>query len=211
MKFEQYHKLALRTAKDMGSAELNLWHAGVGLMTEVGELLDAYKRAIIYGKELDKVNALEEIGDMMWYLNLWIHHHGIDFSTVTARDLADVGDDLKPQATRDYVKAYPQIALTMNLTAAVYCLFTVPIDVARVNSLDTGTIAQQARRLATATAGYTFALLGQVAQDLGGTVEACMEANIAKLAKRYGDKYTDLAAINRDTTAERGILNATLS
>ena len=34
------------------------------------------------------------------------------------------------------------------------------------------------------------------------------EVNIAKLAKRYGDKYSDYAAINRDIDAERAVLEA---
>ena len=34
------------------------------------------------------------------------------------------------------------------------------------------------------------------------------EVNIAKLAKRYGDKYSDYAAVNRDIDAERAVLEA---
>ena len=34
-----------------------------GVVGEIGELMDAYKRHIAYGKELDRINVLEEIGD----------------------------------------------------------------------------------------------------------------------------------------------------
>jgi NTP pyrophosphatase (non-canonical NTP hydrolase) len=44
-----------------------LIHAFLGLSSEVGELADALKKHIIYGKALDEINVLEEIGDLSWY------------------------------------------------------------------------------------------------------------------------------------------------
>jgi NTP pyrophosphatase (non-canonical NTP hydrolase) len=41
------------------------------------------------------------------------------------------------------------------------------------------------------------------------TLEAEMERNIAKLAKRYPGKYTDEAALNRNLDAEREVLEKT--
>lgn len=45
-----------------------LFHFFVGIATESGELLDALKKSVIYGKTLDKVNLKEELGDVMWYV-----------------------------------------------------------------------------------------------------------------------------------------------
>jgi len=45
-----------------------LLHASVGLNTEQAELQDAIKKYLIYGKSLDRVNAIEELGDIMWYV-----------------------------------------------------------------------------------------------------------------------------------------------
>lgn len=42
-------------------------HALMGLVTEVGELLDARKKTYIYGNDFDVVNFAEEIGDLYWY------------------------------------------------------------------------------------------------------------------------------------------------
>lgn len=39
----------------------------IGISTEAGELLDAYKKHFAYGKPLDIVNVAEEIGDQLWY------------------------------------------------------------------------------------------------------------------------------------------------
>jgi NTP pyrophosphatase (non-canonical NTP hydrolase) len=48
--------------------DAHLLHMILGLSGEVGELLDALKKAIIYRKELDIVNAVEELGDIEFYL-----------------------------------------------------------------------------------------------------------------------------------------------
>lgn len=42
-------------------------HACLGLMSETGEIADALKKHIIYGKELDVINLMEESGDLSWY------------------------------------------------------------------------------------------------------------------------------------------------
>lgn len=64
-----------------------LLHAGIGLSTEGGEFLDALKKHIFYGKELDRVNLSEEIGDIFWYLAIACDELGIEFETVMARNI----------------------------------------------------------------------------------------------------------------------------
>jgi NTP pyrophosphatase (non-canonical NTP hydrolase) len=49
---------------------VRLLHGAMGLSTEANELLDALKKTIFYGKELDEVNIKEEIGDCLWYIAL---------------------------------------------------------------------------------------------------------------------------------------------
>lgn len=46
----------------------NLWHHMTGVATEVGELFDAVKKFVIYNKEFDYDNAVEELGDIEFYL-----------------------------------------------------------------------------------------------------------------------------------------------
>lgn len=50
--------------------------------------------------------------------------------------------------------------------------------------------------------------IGIMSDELGVSLEEIMEKNIAKLKKRYGDKFTEEAALNRDIDAERAILDA---
>src|SRR5262245_54651403 len=54
-------------------------HAIFGLLTEIGELTDQFKRHIFYQAPLDLSNANEEVGDVLWYLAIMMDHVGIDF------------------------------------------------------------------------------------------------------------------------------------
>lgn len=45
-----------------------LLHAAIGMTTESGEFIDAIKKYLFYGKQLDKTNLKEEIGDLLWYI-----------------------------------------------------------------------------------------------------------------------------------------------
>lgn len=49
---------------------VRLLHAAIGLCTESGEIQDQIKKHLFYGKPLDKVNMIEELGDIMWYVGV---------------------------------------------------------------------------------------------------------------------------------------------
>lgn len=65
-----------------------LLHAGMGLSTEAGEFLDALKKHIFYGKELDRVNLAEEMGDVFWYCAIVSSELGINFEEVMEKNIA---------------------------------------------------------------------------------------------------------------------------
>jgi|LSQX01.2.fsa_nt_gb NTP pyrophosphatase (non-canonical NTP hydrolase) len=44
------------------------WHMASALQGEAGELFDAIKKFVIYGKDLDRENVVEELGDMEFYM-----------------------------------------------------------------------------------------------------------------------------------------------
>lgn len=46
----------------------HLLHMAVGISGEAGELLDAVKKAAIYVKPIDRVNVIEELGDLEFYM-----------------------------------------------------------------------------------------------------------------------------------------------
>lgn len=47
-----------------------LLHGAIGAAGEVGEILDAVKKSLFYGRPLDEANLREEVGDVLWYLAL---------------------------------------------------------------------------------------------------------------------------------------------
>ncbi len=56
-------------------------HMLIGMMTELGELADAFKKHLLYGKPLDLVNVKEEGGDLQFY------HQGLRHSVgITSED-----------------------------------------------------------------------------------------------------------------------------
>lgn len=73
-------KLATRTeapvtpemiARFANPKTLRLLHATMGMSTEIcGELMDNLKKHLFYGKSIDEVNFMEEMGDCDWYMNL---------------------------------------------------------------------------------------------------------------------------------------------
>lgn len=65
-----------------------LIHGMIGLCTETGELQDAIKKQLIYGKPLDITNIIEEVGDLMWYLAIILDACGSSFEQAFDRNIA---------------------------------------------------------------------------------------------------------------------------
>lgn len=63
-------------------------HAIIGLCTEVGELQDAFKKTIFYGRPLDKINVKEEVGDICWYLAFLCNEMGFDLGEIMSDNIA---------------------------------------------------------------------------------------------------------------------------
>src|ERR1044071_7421593 len=63
---------------------IRLLHASIGMVTEAGELLDALKKFIFYGKDLDLVNIKEELGDSNWYQALALDEIGNSYEEIWA-------------------------------------------------------------------------------------------------------------------------------
>lgn len=65
-----------------------LMHAMLGLMSEVGEIADQLKRHLIYSKDLDLLNILEEDGDSSWYKSLLLDAIGSSWEESWAKNIA---------------------------------------------------------------------------------------------------------------------------
>lgn len=89
MSNSQFVKDSLRTeSPNYYPQDPRIIHAAIGLVTESGELIDALKKAMFYGKKLDLTNIKEEAGDILWYLAILFDALGTDFDTEQARVIA---------------------------------------------------------------------------------------------------------------------------
>jgi NTP pyrophosphatase (non-canonical NTP hydrolase) len=194
MNFKEYVPLAMRTCKSFPTAD-HINHMCLGIVGEMGELVDQIKKAYVYGKAIDQVNIIEEVGDVAYYTA------GLVQCFPALADWLD-SDELKQSINYEKLEvARENITRTILLNAMSAANLAVDLTMFADNDNLQDTDAEEvAKTLGTAL--FATAVLLEV--DLS---QAC-EVNIAKLAKRYGDKYSDYAAINRDIDAERAVLEA---
>lgn len=55
-------------AEEITADDAHIMHMAIGISGEAGELLDAIKKQVIYRKELDRENVIEELGDLEFYM-----------------------------------------------------------------------------------------------------------------------------------------------
>lgn len=216
----EYQRAALRTEytpvyvhdhTDKPSLLLSrLDHAAKGMCTEIGELKDMLKKHIVYGKPFDEVNVLEECGDQLWYLAL----------AAAALDLPMAGLMPHPKGwwTEEFDGSASHIKNDLRMSAVDFGARVIFISAAAFDQ-ELGLVI---------SGGWTFELWAQKApNDAGGrlraqiegvalvlracgyTLEQAMERNIEKLRKRYPEKFTAEAALNRDLDGERAVLEGT--
>lgn len=57
-----------KIAESITPEKAHMLHMAIGISGEAGELLDAVKKHVIYEKSLDLANAIEELGDLEFFL-----------------------------------------------------------------------------------------------------------------------------------------------
>lgn len=70
-------------------------HMVVGISGESGELLDAIKKAVIYRKPLDRVNVVEELGDLEFYMEGLRQSLNITREETISANIAKLGERYK--------------------------------------------------------------------------------------------------------------------
>jgi NTP pyrophosphatase (non-canonical NTP hydrolase) len=83
----EYQALAMRTAKQESFIQ-GMVHVALGLTGEAGEFSDAIKKFYVYNKPLDYENAVEELGDLLWYVALGCETLGMTMSQVAERNIS---------------------------------------------------------------------------------------------------------------------------
>jgi NTP pyrophosphatase (non-canonical NTP hydrolase) len=182
----EYQGLAARTCPSLPGEHDNERHMNLGVITEIGEVLDIFKKNLAYGKPIDVVNLGEELADISWYIVNKCRFHEIplddDFDIVKA----EVKQLLDTQmfTEQDLSKEIRAEAL-MHPILQAYC--------GPVNNLFSAPIVQ-------------LAILANIAEWFELDFFQVLTNNIDKLKVRYPEKFTEEAAQNRDLEAERAEL-----
>lgn len=194
MSNKEYREKAKRTLPDLGvfkitgdpilhftrehGDQFNLDHMIHGLNGEIGELV----RCV--GTELklrvDKVNLGEELGDIYWYISNYCNFRNLP-----------IPEEVQTTLPNDM------------------CLDLLIISIAELTDivkkqLAYGRTIEKSKELEIIYNIYVALSLFEDIYDIQGSV--IRDRNIAKLTVRYPDKYSDVAALNRDLNAERKIL-----
>jgi len=191
MNLADYHAAAIRTAKWFPSIQENLEHAALGLTTEVGEFATVVKRVTIYGKPMTpemREHAIEELGDLAWYLPLACHAMGTTLDRVVAESDGDFS-------------AMPELSLKHSCLTLAGIAGTIAAIIASISihgQLDD--ISELKPMLA-----LTVMALDQCCRAIDADPAAVRAANIGKLRLRFPDAYTDHAA---EARADKGGLDA---
>ena len=64
----EYRDFVKSRMKPMETLQADLLHMTLGVAGEAGELVDAVKKHWAYGKPLDVGNVVEELGDLLFYI-----------------------------------------------------------------------------------------------------------------------------------------------
>lgn len=110
-----------------GAACGDLVHAAMGISGESGELLDAIKKHVVYGKELDRINVIEELGDLTFYIHAMMNLLGISEQQVLQHNACKLmvryeGMEYSDQAAQrraDKITLAPDSILGMDDTAGL--------------------------------------------------------------------------------------------
>jgi NTP pyrophosphatase (non-canonical NTP hydrolase) len=235
MEPNHYQKLALRTEKvcvpfapgdppegrmfplfDTGVPEddvllTRLYHSSLGISTEAGEMDDAVKRALIYGKPFDRVNVLEECGDVLWYVAI-----GADAISLSMQQVASSAVDFtwerKDRSLR-LRKRVEGVGLEKLLWGTHGLVQQAAIFRGQVEHLATAQykLMDTVRDMMSYELAGTYAALLVCLDAVGYGMPRCAEANIAKLSKRWGAEYSDQKALFRNLDDERKVLETQAS
>lgn len=80
--------------------QADMIHSILGISGECGEILDAIKKHVIYGKPLDRENLVEELGDMEFYMEHLRKLNGITREETIAANVAKLANKAKERADK---------------------------------------------------------------------------------------------------------------
>lgn len=176
MTLNEFQTLALRTYNDLGDKLKNSLHMTTGMASEFN------KEARIAQINNDKVNLMEEFGDILWFAVVYAHIYNI-----------------KIPVTREPI----------DVPHSVFSEFNVAICIGGLLDLDKAELAYGRKAdedERTRTLQNLFNHMYLWAGIIEINPEMAMERVIAKLKKRFPEKFSTEQAITRNLEVERAAL-----
>ncbi|WKZ86275.1 hypothetical protein N5B55_04815 [Ralstonia pickettii] len=203
MNFKEYQRQAVLTESvpasiNFGTVSL---HAALSLAIANAQMMDLVKRAIFYGQAIDKDAMLKNLSSQLQVLD-FLGTHTNEGNLADPNDKAlFVGDALPPALAGAKLSN-----VNVRLLHAAVGIFTEGGEALEVilKQLETGEFdpVNWGEEIGGDVSWYQA-----VGHDAAGTDEEVeREKNIAKLRKRYPDKFNHHDAVNRDLAGERAIL-----
>lgn len=185
MRYSEYVEASARTAPDLGKGNNNL-HAALGMISEVGELADAFKRELAYGKAVDPQNILEEAGDFLWYMALYLRTNEVAEASEPLFSVSDTEMDKVGKAVEGAGEGedIPGLLPSAMISPLRNLLFVEETQT-KVDSV-----------------AMLVMFVASLLRRYGYTLEQAMQANIDKLMVRYPEKFTQDNALTRNIEAE---------
>jgi NTP pyrophosphatase (non-canonical NTP hydrolase) len=182
----EYQGLAARTCPTLVEEGSDERHMNLGVITEIGETLDIFKKFLAYNKPMDLVNLGEELADISWYI--------VNKCRIENLLLEDNFDEVIAE-TKELVETrmFTQEGLPPELKAEAILTIILSVYCAPVNTLFSAPIIQ-------------LGMLYHIASWFDLDFFQCLTNNIDKLKVRYPERFTDEAAQSRDLKAERAEL-----
>jgi len=178
-----FSKLSERICQERN---IRLLHAGLGLCTEATELFEMLEKP-----ELDLVNLKEEISDQTWYIGIIIDELKFNVEILVQPSMLDSASQ---KTKRELIEIFlgrnvKHVGLLQDLLKKSI-FYGKPLSAEKIEEQ----VIEICKQIATLC-------------EIGGvTIESCFQSNIDKLRARYGDKFSEAAAVNRNLAKEREIL-----
>ncbi len=175
MTYQEYQIAASRTCVKLSTDKEDARHMKMGVISEIGELVDAYKKELAYKKPLDLINISEEWADVSWYLANEANRLNITLETIENYEIFTSDDDL----VEDILHGF----------SFEFAGFQSDFD----NLDDPQSVMNHCFN--------AWVAIG--VKHLSIDTNKALENNIAKLKARYPLKFESELALNRDLDAER--------
>lgn len=179
----EYQGLAARTCPNLPGEHENERHMNLGVITEIGEVLDIFKKNLAYGKAIDVINLGEELADITWYIVNKCRFNELPLDD----DFTAVKTELKELLD---TQMFSEQGLSKDLKAEALMHPLLQAYCGPTNNMFNAPIVQ-------------LAILANIAEWYELDFFQLLTNNIDKLKVRYPEKFTEEAALNRNLEAER--------